>query len=81
MANQDERWVHFTFGANELAATQSDVRLRGQHLLPTQVGMAMACCDLQSPQLAPKLKCTLSGRYDATAHRRATGYCENQSRV
>jgi hypothetical protein len=50
--------VHFTFGANEFAATQSDVRLRGQHLLPTQVGMAMACCDLQLPQLAPKLKCT-----------------------
>jgi hypothetical protein len=44
--------------ANEFAATQSDVRLRGQYLLPMQVGMAMACCDLQSPQLAPKLNYT-----------------------
>jgi len=43
--------------AHKFAATQSDVRLRGQYLLPTQVGMAVACCDLQSPQLVPKLKC------------------------
>jgi len=42
--------------ANEFAATQSDVRLRGQHLLPTQVGMAVACRDLQSLQLARAVK-------------------------
>jgi len=35
--------------ADESAATQGDVRLRGQHQLPTQVGIAVACRDFSRP--------------------------------
>jgi len=50
--------VHFTlgkFGANEFAATQGAVRLRGQHPLPTQVGAASqyGWCKVGSCGIAP----------------------------
>jgi|GEM_PF-5954620 len=40
---------NYNLRADESAATQGDVRLRGQLPLPTEVGVAVACCDFSRP--------------------------------